>query len=38
MAPSNSYAVVDKDVWRLSTDPTEKLDQEEQDRLARLKS
>ena len=37
-APSNSYAVVDKDGWRLSTDPTEKLDQEEQDRLARLKS
>jgi hypothetical protein len=30
--------VVDKDGWRLSTDPTEKLDQEEQDRLARLKS
>jgi hypothetical protein len=27
-----------KDGWRLSTDPTEKLDQEEQDRLARLKS
>jgi hypothetical protein len=23
MAPSNSYAVVDKDGWRLSTDPTE---------------
>jgi len=37
-APSNGYAVVDKDGWRLSTDPTEKLDQEEQDRLARLKS
>jgi hypothetical protein len=37
MAASNSYAMVDKD-WRLSTDRTEKLDQEDQDRLARLKS
>jgi len=37
-APSNSYAVVDKDGWRLSAEPTEKLDQEEQDRLAHLKS
>jgi hypothetical protein len=35
-APSNSYAVVDKDGWRLSAEPTEKLDQEEQDRLAHL--
>jgi len=32
-APSNSYAVVDKDGWRLSAEPTEKLDQEGQDRL-----
>ena len=37
-APSNSYAVVDKDGWRLSAEPTEKLDQEEQDRLDHLKS
>jgi len=37
-APSNSYAVVDKDGWRLSAEPAEKLDQEGQDRLAHLKS
>jgi hypothetical protein len=37
-APSNSYAVVDKDGWHLSAEPTEKLDQEGQDRLAHLKS
>jgi len=37
-APSNSYAVVDEDGWRLSADSTEKLDQEAQDRLAHLKS
>jgi hypothetical protein len=37
-APSNSYAMVDEDGWRLSAEPTEKLDQEEQDRLAHLKS
>lgn len=37
-AASNSYAVVDEDGWRLSAEPTEKLDQEEQDRLAHLKS
>jgi hypothetical protein len=37
-APSNSYAVVDKDGWRLSAEPTEKLDHEGQDRLAHLKS
>src|SRR6516164_4092186 len=37
-APSNSYAVADKDGWHLSAEPTEKLDQEGQDRLAHLKS
>jgi hypothetical protein len=37
-APSNSYAVVDEDGWRLSAEATEKLDQEEQDRPAHLKS
>jgi hypothetical protein len=26
--PKNSYAVVDKDGWHLSAEPTEKLDQE----------
>ena len=30
--------MVDKDGWRLSAEPTEKLDQEGQDRLAHLKS
>jgi hypothetical protein len=30
--------VVDKDGWHLSTEPTEKLDQDGQDRLAHLKS
>jgi hypothetical protein len=38
LAPCNSYAMVDKDGWRLSAEPTEKLDQEGQDRLAHLKS
>jgi len=38
MGPCDNYAMVDKDGWRLSTDPTEKLEQEKQDRLARLKS
>jgi TnpA family transposase len=37
-APTNTYAVVDEDGWHLSAEPTEKLDQEAQDRLARLKS
>jgi hypothetical protein len=37
-APKNSYAVVDNDGWHLSAEPTEKLDQERQDRLAHLKS
>jgi TnpA family transposase len=37
-ASSNSYAVANKDGWRLSAEPTEKLDQVGQDRLAHLKS
>ncbi len=37
-APTNSYAVVDEQGWRLSTDPTEKLDQEAQEKLDRLKN
>jgi hypothetical protein len=37
-APCNSYAVVDKDGWHLSVEPTEKLDQDGQDSLAHLKS
>src|SRR6266446_1164415 len=31
-APSNSYALVDKDGWHLSAEPTEKLDHEGKDR------
>ena len=37
-APKNSYAVADNDGWHLSAEPTEKLDQESQDRLTHLKS
>jgi TnpA family transposase len=37
-APTNTYAVIDEDGWHLSAEPTEKLDQEAQDRLAHLKS
>jgi hypothetical protein len=37
MAPTNSYAVMDEEGWRLSVDSGEKLDQEAQDRLANLK-
>jgi hypothetical protein len=31
-APTNSYAVMDEEGWRLSVDSGEKLDQEAQDR------
>jgi hypothetical protein len=34
-APGNSCAVVDKDGWHLAAEPTEKLDQEGQDRRSR---
>jgi TnpA family transposase/predicted transcriptional regulator len=37
-APINSYVVVEDEGWRLSAEPTEKLDQEAQERLAHLKS
>ena len=37
-APTNSYTVVDEQGWRLSADPTEKLDHEEQEKLDRLKN
>lgn len=37
-APTNSYAVMDEQGWRLSADSGEKLDQEAQDRLTNLKS
>jgi len=36
-APSNSYAVADEDGWHLSADPSEKLDEAAQARLAQLK-
>ena len=36
--PSNTYAKVEADSWQLSTDPTEKLDQHEEDKLKQLKS
>ena len=34
--PRNSYAVADEDGWHLSADPTEKLDEDAQARLAQL--
>jgi hypothetical protein len=37
-APTNSYAVMDEQGWRLSVDSGEKLDQQAQDHLANLKS
>jgi hypothetical protein len=37
-APTNGYAVMDEQGWRLSADSGEKLDQEAQDRLTNLKS
>jgi hypothetical protein len=37
-APTNSYAVVDEQGWHLSADSGEKLDQEAQERLTKLKS
>jgi hypothetical protein len=37
-APTNSYAVMDEQGWRLSADTGEKLEQEVQDRLTSLKS
>jgi hypothetical protein len=37
-APSNSYAVIDKDGWHLSAESTGKLDQQSQDRPAHLTS
>ena len=36
--PSNTYAKVEADGWRLSTDPTEKLDPQAEDKLDQLKS
>lgn len=36
--PSNTYARVEADGWRLSTDPTEKLDPQAEDKLDQLKS
>jgi TnpA family transposase len=36
--PSNTYARVEADGWRLSTDPTEKLDSQAEDKLDQLKS
>lgn len=36
--PSNSYASIDEDGWRLSTDATEKLDKAGKERLAMLES
>ena len=37
-APTNSYAVADEKGWHLSTDPTEKLDDDSQVRLDQLKA
>ena len=34
-APGNSYATADGDGWRLSTDPSERLDQESQQKLVK---
>jgi TnpA family transposase len=36
--PSNTYAKVDANGWRLSTDPTEKLGLQEEDKLKQLKT
>ena len=36
--PSNTYAKVEGNSWKLSTDPTEKLSQQDEDRLDQLKS
>ncbi|MFC1718736.1 Tn3 family transposase [Candidatus Poribacteria bacterium] len=36
--PSNTYAKVETGGWRLSTDPTEKLEPQEEDKLDQLKS
>jgi TnpA family transposase len=36
--PSNTYARVEADGWQLSTDPTEKLSLQEEDKLDQLKS
>jgi len=36
--PSNTYARVENNGWRLSTDPTEKLEPQEEDNLKQLKS
>jgi TnpA family transposase len=36
--PSNTYARVDANGWRLSTDPTEKLEPQDEDKLKQLKS
>jgi TnpA family transposase len=36
--PSNTYARVEADGWRLSADPTEKLEPHEEDKLKQLKS
>ena len=36
--PSNTYAKVEGNSWKLSTDPTEKLSQQDEDKLYQLKS
>ena len=36
-APTNSYATIDEQGWRLSVDPSEKMDKDSHDRLKQLK-